>query len=197
MSAEVVSRPPVGLTGARFDRAHWPDVDDPAVAPPVTAPPPDDPVGQTGARFGGPRRRRRTPPGPPPAITAEPTPTATLPTTDEIPVVVPGSAAVRPYVLTRGRTRAAVALSLDTLLSATLPAPDRPVRPEVRAALALCARPRSFAELAARLGVPLGVAAVLLGDLVGAGLVRVHRATPDTGPDLALMRRVLEGLRRL
>jgi hypothetical protein len=65
---------------------------------------------------------------------------------------------------------------------------------EHHVALGLCQEPRSVAELAARVGVPLGVARVLVGDLAAAGAVAVHRAD---GPDLDLMRRVLSGLKRL
>lgn len=200
MSSEVASRPRVGRTGARFNGARWAD-DDPALAadPAADPPPPEDPVGQTGARFGGARRRGRTPtpapvvvPGPRPS----PDPVAELPSTDEIPIA-PSTNAVRPYVLTRGRTRSAVALPMDALLSAVPPTGvTAPLRPELRTALALCAEPRSVAELAARLDVPLGVAAVLLGDLVDGGLVRVHHPS-QTRPDLALMQRVLHGLHRL
>lgn len=202
MAAEIEYHPRVGLVGARFSGARWPHADDPA--PPADPPPvasrTEDQVGLTGARFGGARRRRRTPTTPEPVI-PEPRPSPEsyrdpAPDTDEIPIAGSASAAVRPYILTRGRTRSAVTLSLDTLLSAAAP-PVAAVRSELRAALALCAQPRSAAEIAARLGVPLGVAAVLLGDLVGAGLVRVHDQVPATGPDPALLRRVLHGLRRL
>jgi hypothetical protein len=64
----------------------------------------------------------------------------------------------------------------------------------------LCAHPRSVAEIAALLAVPLGVARVLLGDLAGAGAVVVHPTAGSVGdgaPDLEFMRRVLVGLRNL
>lgn len=54
-----------------------------------------------------------------------------------------------------------------------------------------------MAEIAALRGVPLGVARVLLGDLAALGAVVVHRTVDAGGPDLALMERVLSGLRRL
>jgi hypothetical protein len=43
------------------------------------------------------------------------------------------------------------------------------------------------------------VARVLLGDMAGMNLVTVHQTTSSAGsePDLALMERVLSGLRRL
>ena len=59
----------------------------------------------------------------------------------------------------------------------------------------LCARPKSVAEVAALLSVPLGVARVLVGDLASDGSVVVHAAVRV--PDVDLMQRVLVGLRRL
>jgi hypothetical protein len=72
-----------------------------------------------------------------------------------------------------------------------------PAAAEHEAVIALCQEPRSVAEVAALLGIPLGVAKVLLGDLVASGAVAVHRTVGVAGPDLALMERVLAGLRRL
>jgi hypothetical protein len=104
---------------------------------------------------------------------------------------------VRPYVLTRGRTRSQYDLSIETLVSAVPMAANGPAAAEHEAVIALCQEPRSVAEVAALLGIPLGVARVLLGDLVAAGAVAVHRTAGVAGPDLALMERVLAGLRRL
>jgi hypothetical protein len=49
------------------------------------------------------------------------------------------------------------------------------------------------------MSLPLGVARVLLGDMAGLGVVNVHQTASSAGsvPDLALMERVLSGLRRL
>jgi hypothetical protein len=104
---------------------------------------------------------------------------------------------VRPYVLTRGRTRSQYELSIETLVSAVPMAASGPAAAEHEAVISLCQEPRSVAEVAALLGVPLGVARVILGDLVAAGAVAVHRTAGVAGPDLALMERVLAGLRRL
>jgi hypothetical protein len=70
---------------------------------------------------------------------------------------------------------------------------------EHRAVAELCGETRSVAEVAALLSLPLGVARVLLGDMAGLGLVTVHQTASSAGnaPDLALMERVLSGLRRL
>jgi hypothetical protein len=54
------------------------------------------------------------------------------------------------------------------------------------------------AEIAALLSIPLGVARVLVGDLADEGLVRVHQpANQQDQPDLALLEKVLSGLRKL
>ena len=70
---------------------------------------------------------------------------------------------------------------------------------EHRAVAELCEQTRSVAEVAALLSLPLGVARVVLGDMAGLGVVTVHQTASSTGsaPDLALMERVLSGLRRL
>ena len=70
---------------------------------------------------------------------------------------------------------------------------------EHRAVAELCEQTRSVAEVAALLSLPLGVARVVLGDMAGLGVVTVHQTASSAGsaPDLALMERVLSGLRRL
>jgi len=61
----------------------------------------------------------------------------------------------------------------------------------------LCREPISIAEVAARLGVPLGVARVLVGDMATDGFVDVHRPHTTDRPDLKLLERVLGGIRAL
>ncbi len=109
------------------------------------------------------------------------------------------SALVRPYFWTGGRTAAQVDLAIEALISATGRPPAPPGRPEHRTILGLCSTPRSVAELAALLKMPLGVARVLLGDLAATGSVSVHRTagSAEATPDVVLMQRVLTGLRRL
>ena len=63
-----------------------------------------------------------------------------------------------------------------------------------------CRTPRSVAEVAALLRVPLGVARVLISDAADAGLITVHKTVSgneDAEAHLILMERVLSGLRRL
>jgi hypothetical protein len=107
---------------------------------------------------------------------------------------------VRPYVRTRGRTRARADLRVETLVS--IPSPRPPLEdPEHRAIGDLCDGPRSVAEVAALMGVPLGVARILIGDMADEGTLRVHPTvdglSPGPGPDRAVMARVLRGLHKL
>ncbi len=108
------------------------------------------------------------------------------------------TAVVRPYVLTRGRTRAQLDLSLETLVSTLDKVVPYQLPFDEAAVLDLCReQTRSVAEVAALRRVPIGVAKVLVADLAAAGLLAVHRTFAATGPDVALMERVLGGLRRL
>jgi hypothetical protein len=109
---------------------------------------------------------------------------------------------VRPYTLTAGRTTARVNLPLEAPIRTVEfgPAPRWPGN-DVRAKiLGLGIDSPSVAEIAARLSLPLGVARVLIGDLVTQGYVRVQTtlgesATPDERREL--IGRTLRGLRAL
>jgi hypothetical protein len=123
-----------------------------------------------------------------------------------MPMIMPWAGAlVRPYAHTGGRTRSSHDLALEALVSASGQVSDAVVDEVLtthhrRMIVDLCAHPRSVAEVAALLAVPLGVARVLLGDLADAGAVVVHPTAGSIGdgaPDLEFMRRVLVGLRRL
>ena len=109
---------------------------------------------------------------------------------------------VRPYALTAGRTDSRVSLPLEapieTLASAKAPRwPGNDVRGRI---LTLCADSPSVAEIAAVLSLPLGVARVLIGDLVTQGYLRVHTTLGDSATDderRELIGRTLRGLRAL
>jgi hypothetical protein len=111
------------------------------------------------------------------------------------------AAIVRPYAWTRGRTRSTMDLRIEALVTTSELGEDIEAltQTEHRFVAELCAEPRSVAEVATLLHVPLGVAKVLLGDMVDLGLVIVHK-TATGGANkahLMLMERVLSGLRRL
>ena len=110
---------------------------------------------------------------------------------------------VRPYTMTGGRTRPnldAGDLELETLVSTTaLGETNAPtLELEWHSIAMLCREVLSIAEIAAHLDIPIGVARVLVGDMAHEGLLSLHRPTsPDDRPDLALLERVLYGLRSL
>lgn len=60
----------------------------------------------------------------------------------------------------------------------------------------ICRSSLSVAEVGAHLGVPSGLARVLIMDPAGDGLVLVHDGSED-GPGTILPQRVLSGLRNL
>jgi hypothetical protein len=82
---------------------------------------------------------------------------------------------VRPFFVTGGRTRPLHdGLRIETLVTAPPGALHAPLRFEARRIVELCQQPTSIAELAAGLGVPLGVTRVLVADLVTEGYVTCH-----------------------
>ncbi|MDQ4103797.1 MAG: DUF742 domain-containing protein [Actinomycetota bacterium] len=120
---------------------------------------------------------------------------------DERPEPEVSASPVRPYTWTGGRTSPVVALEVETLVSTSEHGRDVAALTSVehRDVAELCRDPRSVAEVAALLSLPLGVARVLLGDMADIGLIVVHRKANTSGdtPEIALMERVLSGLRRL
>ncbi|MFT7837831.1 DUF742 domain-containing protein [Saccharothrix sp. BKS2] len=104
----------------------------------------------------------------------------------------------RPYVRTRGRTRADHELRLETIVSA-VPGTPPPADAITLRLHRVCRAPLSVAEIAVHLGVPLGVARVLISDAITDGLVIAHddRTPSADGPSLELLNRVHAGLLRL
>ncbi|MFG1930368.1 DUF742 domain-containing protein [Mycobacterium sp. NPDC048908] len=110
---------------------------------------------------------------------------------------------VRPYTLTAGRTDSRVHLPLEAPVE-TVSSPPKPPRwpgNDVRGQiLAMSADSPSVAEIAAVLSLPLGVARVLIGDLVTQGYLRVHTTIGDSttiDERRELIGRTLRGLRAL
>ncbi|GAB3004579.1 DUF742 domain-containing protein [Mycobacterium bourgelatii] len=112
---------------------------------------------------------------------------------------------VRPYTLTAGRTDTDVELPLEAPVQTV--SDERQDRPKVwplhdtrGRIVQLCVDSPSVAEVAARLDLPVGVARVLIGDLVTAGYLRVHRTLTDRSTRderTELIGRTLRGLRAL
>lgn len=108
------------------------------------------------------------------------------------------SALVRPYTLTRGRTRPrGDTIPVEAIVCQRggwrRSQPDlRPVEAEI---YRLAGERLSAAEMSHRLRLPLGVVRVLIGDLVASG----HLLLGPTalGGDIPLIRRLIHGLRAL
>lgn len=179
-----------------------------------------------GLTLGGGRRRKRKKKPEPPEHAAQPPPLSGQEIVNQIgwrwttPPVVSGpppepdhttdlddgelsadAAIVRPYAWTRGRTKSTMDLRIETMVSTSEHGENihAVTQTEHRSIAELCSEPRSVAEVATLLAVPLGVAKVLLGDMANLGLVIVHK-TATGGANkahLMLMERVLSGLRRL
>jgi hypothetical protein len=105
------------------------------------------------------------------------------------------------YAFTRKRTRhAGRELPIEAVVTTVEPAlhAGAGLQMESRAIVTMCGRPMSLAEVAATLRVPIGVARVLVGDLVNAGYLSMHLPRPATahgGPSQAVLGRLLDGLR--
>jgi hypothetical protein len=117
----------------------------------------------------------------------------------------PTGALVRPYAVTRGRTRPRVDVAMEALVETT----DRGrqyitlVGREQQMIASLCdGNLQSLAEISARMRMALGVAKVLVADMAAEGLLAVYEPTSldNNSNDTVgteLLERVLSGLRRL
>jgi hypothetical protein len=85
---------------------------------------------------------------------------------------------VRPFIVTRGRTQPLHdGLRIETLVKALPAALSAPLQFEQRQIVELAQRAVSLAEVAAILGVPLGVARVLIADLFTGRYITLHEPT--------------------
>jgi hypothetical protein len=118
----------------------------------------------------------------------------------------PTGALVRPYAVTRGRTRPRLEIALEALVETTdqgragMPGSGGHGREHQHIAALCDGRLQSLAEIAARMQLPLGVARVLIADMAAEGLVAVHQPASldrDEAVGTELLERVLSGLRRL
>ncbi len=111
------------------------------------------------------------------------------------------SARVRPYAITGGRTRGSTDLPYETIIQTTAEGQQALPRlvMERRRVIEICGHPLSVAEISAHLKLALGVAMVIVSDLKSEGLVATSqpRTSRDDRPDIELLERVLDGLRRL
>ena len=106
---------------------------------------------------------------------------------------------VRPYFLTGGRTRSEHQLAFETIVRATNLAERRmsALAYERAKIVHLCMAPHSVAEVSAKLHIPLGVAQVLAGDMVGDGLLTMSQSIGPPADDVSLLKRLIHGVRVL
>ncbi|OZM73182.1 hypothetical protein CFN78_09910 [Amycolatopsis antarctica] len=107
---------------------------------------------------------------------------------------------VRPYAVTRGRTRSDVyGLDLLTLVVAVPSGNGNAhLQPEHAQIVRLCQYPLSVAEVSARVDLPLAVVKVLLGDLIEQRQLIFRSAAPSSEvPEKHVLQAVLDGIRKL
>ncbi|WNI19323.1 DUF742 domain-containing protein [Actinacidiphila sp. ITFR-21] len=117
---------------------------------------------------------------------------------------------VRPYAMTRGRTSHAAEVKIDLIALVVSGSPvgddgddraldDHSLSPEHLDIVERCqVQATSVAELAADLDLPVGVVRVLVGDLLEAEHVHIHKPVPPAElPDERILREVINGLRAL
>ena len=105
----------------------------------------------------------------------------------------------RAYLLTGGRTGGGAAgIGIETVLVR-----DRGARlrhglpPEMSAIIASCEMPVAVAEVAARIGLPIGVVQVLAGDLVSAGVLLRSASSKSLADDVHFIERLIHGVAAL
>jgi Protein of unknown function (DUF742) len=116
------------------------------------------------------------------------------------PVALVDASLVRAYALTGGRTRTRYQMAIEALVSTTPQgrAAGLGLPSEYQRVCDLCVEVKALAEIAALMRMPLGVVRVMVGELAEAGLVTAAQTgAAESGLDLALLERVLLGLRNL
>lgn len=108
---------------------------------------------------------------------------------------------VRPYALTRGRTRSSNdSLDLIAMVTATgaHPTDEIAIGPEQLRMLQIASHAVSVVDIASEINLPIGVVRVLLGDLHDQGLISV-RAPAQVAPlpSVRILKEVINGLRAL
>lgn len=125
-----------------------------------------------------------------------------MPSHDEQWLDAEAGPVVRPYALTRGRTRhSGEAFDLvATVTNTGIPVSDPTVlAPEHLSVLTLVSTPSTVVDIASDVDLPLGVVRILLADLRELGLVviRPPASTKAQQIDKSTLREVIHGLRGL
>ncbi|MFI5911013.1 DUF742 domain-containing protein [Dactylosporangium sp. NPDC051541] len=114
----------------------------------------------------------------------------------------PRGALVRPYAVTKGRTEPTQEIAIEALMLTMQRGVEasRYAGRDWQFIAGLCAdRPLSLAEIAASMRVPLGVARVVVADMITEGILTLHEPLEagDTQERINVLERVLIGLRNL
>lgn len=107
---------------------------------------------------------------------------------------------VRPYALTGGRTRpTGESFDLLAMVSPTNVSRDDDwlLEPEYLEVLRQCRQPKSVADLASDLDLPLGVVRILLADMRQNGLIIIRPPARARLTDPQVLKDVADALRRL
>jgi hypothetical protein len=99
--------------------------------------------------------------------------------------------------MTGGRTRSGRRdLRIETILESTAAPVSAAFPSEQRAIVELCKEPQSVAEVSAKLGLVVGVVTIIAGDLIAAGLLRVHHTDP-VEIELDMLTKMIERVRAI
>jgi len=111
-----------------------------------------------------------------------------------------GVSLLRPYLLASGRSQPidhTLEVEAQVLTNYLGPDAGHGLTFERRDIVVLCRETKSVAEIAAILGLHIGVARVLVADLADLGYVTLHRPSAQLSQDLHTIERVIRGLEAL
>jgi hypothetical protein len=104
---------------------------------------------------------------------------------------------IRPFIMTGGRTATTrPGLRWETLIEVLGDRSRLAKTTEQRMVLSLAGQPISIAELSAYMHLPTQVVAILVGDLLDTGAIRIHQTDP-VEIELSALTRMIERVRAL
>jgi hypothetical protein len=104
---------------------------------------------------------------------------------------------IRPFILTGGRTTTTrPGLRWETLVETLADRARLAITSEQRTVLSHAGRPISIAELSAFMHLPTQVVAIMVGDLLDIGAIRIHQTDP-VEIELSALTRMIQRVRAL
>lgn len=104
---------------------------------------------------------------------------------------------LRPFLLTDGRVAASIPIEAQVVATARGRAAARALRAEHRDIVELCFGPLAVAEVAAHLGLHVGVVRILIDDLSRDGHLHAFLPDAEVGTDAEVLKRLIAGLRAI